>query len=282
MPAIDLARLRKQTNRLADFFFVQEDFIRQLRNILEYYINYTMRHKDPVAPGSTLPTYRTPTVVLRHLENELNVLAVENPQQALELADRLWDEGYLETRLIAAFLLGRIPPQEEHLLARLTAWTQQVRDPGVRSALLTTSLKRMRDEMPDDFLVLISEWLHPARQRLWSNGIQAVLPLITNPRFENLPPIFELTRPIFEAAPGSIQTDLKDLIKAYYRASKTETGFYLREIIETSNNPLTVVTLRRILPGLPNELQTELLDLVRSKKHNSDSPPRKKKKTNKL
>jgi hypothetical protein len=279
MPAIDLARLRKQTNRLADFFFVPEDFIRQLRKILEYYINYTMRHKDPVAPGSTLPTYRTPTVVLRHLENELNVLAVENPQQALELADRLWDEGYLETRLIAAFLLGRIPPQEEHLLARLTAWTQQVRDPGVRAALLTTSLKRMRDEMPDDFLVLISEWLHPARQRLWSNGIQAVLPLITNPKFENLPPIFELTRPIFEAAPGSIQTDLRDLIKAYYRASKTETSFYLREIIETSNNPLTIVTLRRILPSLPNELQTELLELVRSKKHNPNSPPRKQKKT---
>lgn len=269
MPAIDLARLRKQANRLADFFFLPEDFIRQLRKILEYYINYTMRHKDPVAPGSTLPTFRTPNVVLRHLENELNVLAVENPQQALELADRLWDEGYLETRQIAAFLLGRIPPQEEYLLARLTAWTQQVRDPGIRAALLTTSLKRMRDEMPDDFLVLISEWLHPARQRLWSNGIQALLPLITNPKFENLPPIFELTRPIFEAAPGTIQTDLKDLINAFFRASKTETIFYLREIVESSDNPLTVVTLRRILPGLPTELQSELLELVRSKIHQS-------------
>jgi len=267
MPAIDLARLRKQANRLADFFFLPEDFIHQMRKILEYYINYSMRHKDPVAPGSTLPTFRTPKVVLRHLENELNVLAVENPQQALELADRLWDEGYLETRQIAAFLLGRIPPQEEYLLARLTAWTQQVRDPGIRATLLTTSLKRMREEMPDDFLILISEWLHPARQRLWSNGIQALLPLITNPKFENLPPIFELTRPIIEAAPGAMQTDLKDLIKAFFRASKTETIFYLREIIESSDNPLTVVTLRRILPSLPTELQTELIELVRSLKN---------------
>jgi len=266
MPAIDLARLRKQANRLADFFFLPEDFIHHLRNILEYYINYTMRRKEPVAPGSTLPTFRTPAVVIRHLENELNILAVENPQSALELADRLWDEGYLETRQIAAFLLGRIPPREEQLLARLTAWTQQVRDPGVRAALLTTSLKRMRDETPEEFLVLISEWLHPARQRLWSNGIQALLPLITNPKFEKLPPIFELTRPIIEAAPGVIQTDLRDLINAYFRASEIETRFYLREILENSNNPMTVVTLRRILPGLPKELQTELLELVRIKK----------------
>ena len=42
------------------------------------------------------------------------------------------------------FCLGRIPPQEERLLARLTAWTQAVRDPEVRAALLTTSLTRLR------------------------------------------------------------------------------------------------------------------------------------------
>ncbi|GAB4434243.1 MAG: hypothetical protein Kow002_21330 [Anaerolineales bacterium] len=266
MPAIDLARLRKQANRLADFFFLPEEFVRHLREILEFYVNYTMRRKETVAPGSTLPTFRTPKVVLRHLENELNLLAIENPSAALELADRLWDEGYLETRQLAAFLLGRIPPQEELLLTRLTAWTQQVRDPDVRAALLTTSLKRIREETPDDFLILISEWLHPARQRLWSNGIQALLPLITNPKFENLPPIFEITRPIIEAAPGAIQTDIRDLLSAYFRASKTETVFYLREILENSNNPLTVVTLRRILPGLPEDLQKELRQYVRPQK----------------
>ena len=124
----------------------------------------------------------------------------------------------------------------------------------------------MRDETPAEFLVLISEWLHPARQRLWSNGIQALLPLITDPKFENLPPIFELTRPIFEAAPGVIQADLRDLINAYFRASKIETSFYLHEILETSPNPMTFVTLRRILPGLPAELQKEILELVRNKR----------------
>jgi hypothetical protein len=129
MPAIDLARLRKQANRLADFFFLPDEFMKHLREMLDFYVNYTLRTVENVAPGSNLKTYRTPPAVLTQIENELRSAAEANPHFALELADILWDEGALETRLLAAFLLGRIPPQEERLLPRITAWTQQIRDP---------------------------------------------------------------------------------------------------------------------------------------------------------
>jgi hypothetical protein len=266
MPAIDLARLRKQANRLADFFFLPEDFLRYLREMLEFYVNYTLRTQENIAPGSNLPTYRTPAVVMRQIEKSIGAIAAENPHYALELADLLWDEGYIETRLLAAFLLGRIPPQEERLLARLTAWTQQVLDPSVRSALLTTSLARMRLETPSEFLVVVGEWLHPARQRYWSNGIQALLPMIRDSSFENMPPIFELARPIIEAAPGTLQSDLTSLINALYQDSPSETDYYLREIIENSSNPLTAVTLRRIMNTFPSELRASLRDLIRQKR----------------
>jgi hypothetical protein len=266
MPAIDLARLRKQANRLADFFFLPEDFIKHLREMLDFYINYTLRKKENIAPGSNLPTYRTPFVVMRQIQNVIGPIATENPHKALELADLLWDEGYTETRLLAAFLLGRIPPQEERLLARLTAWTQQVRDPSVRAALLTTSLARMRKETPDKFLMLVSEWLHPARQQLWPNGMQALIPMITDPNFDNLPPVYELVRPIIEVAPGAFQSYLGNLINALYQASPAETVYYLREILENSPNSLTAVTMRRILIMFPPELQTGLRDLVRQKR----------------
>lgn len=266
MPAIDLARLRKQANRLADFFFLPEDFLKHLREVLDFYVNRTLRKKEDIAPGSNLPTYRTPRVVMRQIQNAIGPIAAENPHYALELADLLWDEGYIEMRLLAAYLLGRIPPEEERLLARLTAWTQQVRDPSVRAALLTTSLFRMRTETPDEFLVVVSEWLHPARQRFWPNGIQALLPLITDPKFDNLPPVYELVRPVIEAAPGVFQNDLGNLINALYKASPTETVYYLREILESSKNPLTEVTIRRTLTMFPPELQASLRELVRKKR----------------
>src|SRR5512139_221708 len=213
MPAIDLARLKKQTAQLADLFDQPISFLREHREILDHYVNRTLRSQG-VAPSSVLPTYRTPAVVMRQIENELGPLAEKRPIQALELADALWDEGWLETRVLAAFLLGRIPPQEERLLARLTAWTQAVRDPSVRAALLTTSLTRLRRETPDLFLVLVKEWLYPTRKRMWSNGIQALVPLIAAPDFDNLPPIFETIEPVFKAAPPALQFDLRELITA--------------------------------------------------------------------
>jgi hypothetical protein len=262
MPAIDLARLKKQTAHLADIFGDPSVFLRELRGILEFYVNWTLRSQG-VAPSSVLPTYRTPVVVLGQIEKELGPVAEQQPIQALELADALWDEGWLETKLLAAFLLGRIPPQEERLLARLTAWTQAVRDPEVRAALLTTSLTRLRRETPELFLVLVKEWLHPARQRMWSNGVQALVPLISSPDFDNLPPIFEIVEPIIKAAPAALQYDIQELIITLYEASPDETMYFLQQILKETKSPLPSVALRRMSSELPPELQSSLRELLR-------------------
>jgi pimeloyl-ACP methyl ester carboxylesterase len=263
MPAIDLARLRKQSNRLADFFFLPDEFMKHLREMLEFYVNHTLRTKENIAPGSNLKTYRTPPAVLTQIENDLRTVAEVNPEFALDLADILWDEGALETRLLAAFFLGRIPPQEERLLPRLTAWTQQIRDPNVRSALLSTSLTRMRKETPEQFLNLVREYLHPARLRTWSNGIQALLPMIADATNENLPTILDMVEPIIEEAPSTLQNDLTDLIVALYRSSANETSFLLKHILTNTQNPMTLVTMRRIESSFPPPLQKELRDLLR-------------------
>jgi hypothetical protein len=264
MPAIDLARLKKQTARLTDIFDQPSEFLREHREILDHYVNRTLRSQG-VAPSSVLPTYRTPPVVLRQIETELGPVAAKKPIQALELADALWDEGWLETRLLAAFLLGRIPPQEERLLARLTAWTQQVRDKSVRAALLTTSLTRLRNETPDLFLILVKEWLHPARQRMWSNGIEALVPLINTQDFHNLPPILDIVEPIIKSSPAALQSDLRELITALYKASPDETVFFLMQIVKKTKSPLPAVSLRRMSPELPDELQKSLREILHAK-----------------
>lgn len=265
MPAIDLARLKKQTAQLADLFDQPSAFLRDHREILDFYVNRSMRSQG-VAPASVLPTYRTPQVVLRQIENELASVAEKQPIRALELADALWDEGWLETRLLAAYLLGRIPPQEERLLARLTAWTQAVRDPSVRAALLTTSLTRLRKETPELFLVLVQEWLYPTRQRMWSNGLQALVPLIASPDFDNLPPIFEIVEPIFKASPAALQFDLRDLLITLYNASPDETMHFIQQILKDTSSPLPAVLFRRMSPDLPQELQSNLRELLRKQK----------------
>jgi uncharacterized protein (DUF1919 family) len=60
MPAIDLARLRKQANRLADFFFLPDEFMKHLREMLDFYVNYTLRTVSECrgVSASTLLTLR--------------------------------------------------------------------------------------------------------------------------------------------------------------------------------------------------------------------------------
>ncbi len=266
MPAVDLARLKSQTAYLATLFDQPSAFLRALHEMLDFYVNRTLRGAQAIAPASLLPTYRTPRLVLRHIQNVLAHLARRDSEQALALADELWDAGYLETRLLAAFLLGQIPPQEERLLARLTAWTNQVRDPSVRASLLSISLARLRRETPERFLALVGEWLHPARQRFWANGIQALLPLINDPSFENLPPVFRLVEPVIEAAPVALQYDLEELILALHRASPAETRVFLKDLLARTENPQTAILLRRISSAFPPDLREALRDLLRPRR----------------
>jgi hypothetical protein len=267
MPAIDLARLRKQAARLAEFFFVPDEFIKHLHEMLDFYVNYSVRKPPAIAPGMNLQTYRTPIVVVKQIEQELALLVDnnKNADAALDLADHLWDETYLETRLLASFLLGRIPPEEERLLARLTAWTQQVHELKLRAELLNKSLARMRREAPEKFLELISEWLQPERTLLWPNGIQAVISAVSDPDFVNLPPLLKVIEPVVVAAPSKFQLEIEELILALYKSSPTETSYFIRQVLQNSQNPMTGTTFRRISPSFPVELRDEIREFTRGK-----------------
>jgi hypothetical protein len=267
VPSIDLARLRKQVARLVDFFFVPDEFTAHLNDALDSYVDYTVRKKPATAPGAVLRTYRTPAVVVRQIEQGLAPLATDttNADATLDLADRLWDEGWLETCLLAAFLLGCIPPREERLLARLTAWTSQVRDPRLRASLLDSSLVRMRKQAPTMFLDLLREWLRPERARMWADGIQAAISAVSDPEFGNLPPLLDVIRPVVEAAPSVLQLDLEALIVALYTASPTETSYFIRQLLLETRNPMTAITFRRMSPNLPSELMEEIREFVRGK-----------------
>jgi len=267
MPSIDLARLRKQALRLAEFFFVPEEFARNLNAVLDSYVNYTIRTRRRSRPGANLPTHRTPAVVLSQIQQELASLA-SDPQNAsatLALADHLWDEGWLETRLLAAFLLGQISPDEGPLLARITAWTSQVRDVELRGRLLDLSLLRMRKETPDMFLQMLGEWLRPERTRYWSDAIRAAMAAITDPSFGNLPALMEALEPVVRSAPATIQLDLEDLLNALFAVSPTETTYFVRQVLTDADSPMTAVAFRRMSAALPPLLRDDIRELVRAR-----------------
>ncbi len=264
MPAIDIARLKTQAAVLVEKFDQPAVFLDELHKILDLYADRTLR-AGIAAPASLLPAYRASQAVLRQIEMELSPLASTFPEQAMALTDALWKDGYLETRLLAATLLGRIHPGTALLLERISAWVSRARDKQVRNALLTASLARLRRESPERFLQLVSGWFDPANPKAWPNGIYALIPLLEDTSYDNLPPVFNLLTPVVRDIPSNLQTELVDILTALYRASAVETTFFVRQVITGSSNPQTATIFRRILPSLPAPLQPVILDLVRQK-----------------
>jgi hypothetical protein len=263
MPAVDLARLKIQAAKLVENFNQPAAFLRELHDLLDFYADRTMRPGRIASPVTVLPNYRTPSAVLRLLESELAAYATTHADKTLALADVLWEDQHLETRLLAAALIGRVPPNHPGLIARINPWAEETREPNVRQALLNASLARMRNEMPASLLKLISSWLEPANSKRWSNGIRALIPLLAELDFDNLPPVFHMIQPVIEIAPPALQVDLADLLSALHRASPIETAYFLRQIITLSPNPQTAIMLRRILPALPVPLQEGLREHLR-------------------
>lgn len=263
MPAVDMARLRIQSARVTDHFGDPPALLRELHDMFELYADRTRRPGQLASPVTVLPSYHIPIPALRQLESDLGFQAESRPEETILLAEALWRDGYLESRLLAAYLLGRTRPGGEEFLERLTDWVSHTREPNVRRTLLTASLERLRREDPEDFLRLVRRWVHPTYDRMWSRAIEALLPLFADPDFHNLPVVFEIAKPIIEAGPPVMQNEISELITALYEASPRETTVYLRQIALASTYPQTRVTLRRILPRLPAGLQEDLSQHLR-------------------
>lgn len=263
MPAIDLARLKTQAARLSDKFGEPEAFAHDLEEMLDYYTNRTIRSTQ-VVQRLSLPTFHTPSPVLRQILSELEPLAETHPAEAVTLVRALWKMKTLESRLICARLLGCIPiPQASPLLSRLPDWLAQSPDKAVQEALLMEALNRLRRENPEELFNLLEDWLNSATgaKQVW--GLQALIPILRDPHFENLPAMFRILRPAILSAGPITQLELQACLASLEKVSLTETLAFLRRTIQENPSSMMVRTLRRILPGLSPEMQAGLRELLR-------------------
>ena len=264
MPAIDLARLKTQAARLAEKFGQPEAFILDLNRMLDIYTNRTIRATQVIQRYS-IPAYNTPRPVLRQIELELAPLAEAHPSEAVTLTKALWEAGSLESRLLAANLLGSIPSAHAiPALSRLPDWLSRSTEREVRVALLSDAMTRLRRENPSTFFLIVENWLASARPSYQVWGMQALIPLLRDPQFENLPSVFRILEPAIRAAGPMTQTDLQACLAALERVSLTETLAYLREILNKQPSVVLLRTIRRILPGLSPELQGALREILRA------------------
>lgn len=265
MPAILPSRLRQQAALLAEQAEDPAAYLRSLHHLLEFYADHTQQPGTSSAPRPLLTAYHIRPPVLRQLLHELQPLAQEDPVKALALCDALWKEPFLEFRLLAAALLGQLETHsKEPILLRLKEWLNTKPEEQLTVALLDQGLKRLRKEEPQATLELVRGWLTSSDSYTQYIGLRALLPMVHDADFENLPAFFRLLTNLSRRVPAALRPDMLDVLAALAARTPVETAFFLRQSLAIPDSPDTPWLIRQSLKAFPPDLQESLRRAVRS------------------
>jgi hypothetical protein len=180
------------------------------------------------------------------------------------LCDALWAEACLEFRLLAAFLLGQVPPQpSEPILSRLHRWVGAGPEDRVLDAVLDRGLAFLRKSSPGVPVALAEEWLAAQDVATRRVGLRALLALIFDPSFKNIPAVFRLFSPWMREPPTALRVDLAEVLRALAHRSPQETAYVLKQILLATENPDVPWLARQVLPEFPQGIQESLRAVIR-------------------
>jgi hypothetical protein len=263
MPAIQLARMKIQVAQLGEMMRQPEAFVRALHNLLDFYADRTYRPGQSGEPPPLLATYKTPRPVFRHIAVEIGTLAISDPPAAFAIIDALWAEPYIELRMLAITLIGKIPPTPpELILARIQTWLASRPENRLVNAILEQGLTQFRREYPPVYIQMIEEWLMVDEVFPRQTGLRALVPLLADPEFENLPTISHLLTPLIRMPPSELRIDLVAVLRALVHRFPQEASYLLRQNL-SAENPDTIWLARQVLPDFPGEIQASLRETLR-------------------
>ncbi len=255
MPAIDPARLRRQSADLAEWFGRPERFLYELEALLEFYADRTQRRRseDTQKTAPLLKHHNLPAPALARVLAELEPRAARQPEAALALADVLWARPVFETRLLACRLLGNLPTDTASLvLERIQSWGRVNEEETLIPALASDALVRLRLEAPDVFFDQVQAWLESEALREQRLGVRALRALLEETGFSNLPRLYQLLTPRVRQHNTRLRPSLVRLLAALARASAPETAYFLRELL-ADGNPQVAWLVRNSLEFFPPE-----------------------------
>jgi hypothetical protein len=266
MPAIQIARLKLQTGQLREMFSQPEIFLRSLRHIMEFYADRTRRPGQSGSPSPLIEAYNVPAPVIRQILLELKPLVIENPSEAVTLMDVLWDQDILEFKILAANLLGVLPADPSALVInRLLRWIESAEDRIIRS-LLDQGLANLREYAPHRFLRLVQSWIESSDWREQQYGLLALLPLIKEERFEDLPLLFRFLTPLVRSSVPVLRPHVVSVVGALARRSPSETAYFLKQNLVFSDTPwLARQVLKEFPPAQQEGLRSALQTVARSR-----------------
>lgn len=264
MPAIQPAILKKQVAALVQHLDVPPVFVRELRMLFEFYSDRAIRPGQATKNRPLTRTYKIRPPVLRQIILELEPLVEKNPEQGLQLCDTLWEQNYLEYRLLAGMLIGKIPTTfSTSILERMETWLQPDLETQLMTALFDNGFEKLKQEEPNAIVKLAKNFLSSKQLFHQQVGLRALKPVLKDADFKNLPVFFRILQPFVLKINSNLRPDLLEIVALLIQRSPQEMAYFLRESLNQPENPDTPWIIRHSLPHFPGPLQTGLREYLR-------------------
>ena len=264
MPAVELGRLQQQVNQLSDLFQDPPNYLYGVESILKDHAGPAHRQGRVKGLCPMLRSYEVPPPLLKILTLEMSLQARLYPEEAIAIADGLWEQETVETRQLAIHLLGSIVlPSLDEITQRLEAWASENQEQLLAPELAGIGTRSLRSTAPDQLLLFASKLINKKDYRKQILCLGMLQNLVLTNHFPNLPGLFELLLPACKKPDRKIRPELASLLGELARNSPKETEYFLDQLLNDKIAEDSLWLVRQALKALPVGAQTRLLLILR-------------------
>jgi hypothetical protein len=262
MTAINPARLKIQCAELAQSYADPELFIPQLHELFGFY-SHRIRQAGVTRRPQLIQSYQVVPPIMRALERALLEPLLDQPPQGLILIDALWEEEWVETRVLAAVLLGHLPINDpDSIFLRLRSWLGSNKSDTIREIIITRGIYRSSLEEPQLVLDFFQDLLLTPKKEHCQAVLFGVLPFIEDQGFTNLPLIYKLLGDILLDEEKGLIKEILEVLKTLMKRSEGETLYFLEKQLAVAAKPRIIRIVRQILPGFSDHNQRTLKEAL--------------------
>ena len=271
MPAIRPAQLKIRVTDLVENFDSPKVFISGLNDLLDYYSDRTRKPGRGGGKLSLLRAYNVSKQVTKQIESILKKKLITNTELALVIADLLWDENWLECRILALTILGWLSPNPpKMIIKRLESWSHESGGDQILDASFSSGLSRLWLDSPEDAFSLLESWLTSTDRATRKLGLRVLPPLVSDPSFTNIPRIFRLVAPYIQKVSLAPDSDVLNVVRVLAQHNPQETAYFLRRNLALSENPGIYALIRQSLDAFSSPTRQSLVTFLHERRDTFD------------
>ena len=263
MTAINPARLKRQIAEIKTHFMQPGEFVSRLHKLFNFYADRVRRTGQSGSSPPSIPAYHLPLPVMRSLVRELTPLLESSPSRGLLLVDALWVEEWLEMRLLAARLLGKIPALNPGpIRKRVLTWLGSCREKQIRRTLMDESLESLRERHFSAVISLLESLIKEGGREERQAVLYGLQGLIEQQGFSNLPLVFNHLETILGKKEG-LRGDIVPVVRGLIQLSERECFYFLQKQFPAAAQPQITRVVRQCLTDFSADYQQQLRELLR-------------------